>query len=85
MTLYLVKHDDNDLKLHDESGSVLFNPPDSITNSESAERELVETFVGENPAAELLGDGVRPYFVDLVAGNWVYRDLNISDETVPWQ
>jgi len=36
-------------------------------------------------STHLLGDTVLPYFVDIVAGNWNYRDLTIPEETVPWQ
>jgi hypothetical protein len=85
MTLCLVKHADGDVRLHDESGAELFDAPDTIQDSDNAERELVEAFVDANTTADLLGDDVRPHFVDLVSGNWIYRDLTISDETVPWQ
>lgn len=85
MTLYLVKHPNGDVRLHDDSGNVLFDVPDGITDSDSAEKKLVEAFVAGNPNAELLGDSVRPHFVDLVAGNWKYRDLTIDSESVPWQ
>lgn len=85
MTLTLVTHENGDLKLHDESGNVLFDAPDDIRSSDSAERGLVEAFVAANPNADLLGDPVRPYFVALVAGDWVHRGLRNPDETVPWQ
>lgn len=71
MTLYLVKHDRNDYRLHESDGTETGNSwswDEWLPTDESKRVSHVES-------------------VEQAAGgsNWVYRDMTLDDESVPWR
>lgn len=81
MTLYIVKHGDNDYRLHAEDGTEL----GSGTNRPDA-REMVDWLAEYHNGASILGNvTARRRYTDIVTGEVRYRDLTIDGETVPWR
>jgi len=80
MTLYLVKHGAEDYRLHAEDGTELNSGTDRPD-----ERTMVDWLADYHNAASILADpDARAQFTDIVTDAVRYRDLTISDETVPW-
>jgi len=82
MTHFLVRHSDNDIRLHDADG----NEPLSRGWAEwPTVNEIANQCAAEGPGGSLLGDAtLRSAFVDAVSGGIKKRDLTLDDETVPW-
>lgn len=81
MTLFVVKHGNNDYRLHTEDGTELHSG-----TSRPDQRTQVDWLAEYHNGASILGDpDARQQYTDIVAGAVKYRDLTISDETVPWQ
>lgn len=83
MTHYLVKHAANDFRLHRQDGTEAVT---ATWTDRPNVNDLATAIAADGPGGSLLGDpDLRAAFVDVVSGGVRYRDLTISDETVPWQ
>lgn len=81
MTLYLVKHADSDYRLHLEDGTVIHTG-----TTRPDERAMVDWLAEYHNGASILGNpDARRHFTDIVTGAVNFRDLTVSEETVPWQ
>lgn len=82
MTLYLVKHSENDFKLHQEDGTVL----GTNRTERPDKREMANILAEEYGGSSIMGnETARSQYTDVVAGAVNYRDLTFEQETVPWQ
>jgi len=82
MTHYIVKHSGSDYRIHAEDGS---EPLSSGWSSKPTKIDIADQASEDVPAGSLLGNqDLRRVFVDTISGDLSYRDLTVSDETVPW-
>jgi len=82
MTHYLVRHAEDDIRLHFEDGS---EPLTSGWSGWPDPNDIVDQCAADGPGGSLLGQTeLREVFVDAVSGGIIKRDLTIDEETVPW-
>lgn len=83
MTHYLVKHSEEDVRIHAEDGT---EPLSNGWSEYPTVNEIAAQCAEDGPGGSLLGQqDLRTAFVDAVTGGIKRRDLTIEDETVPWQ
>jgi len=83
MTLYVVKHGSSDYRLHREDGTDIGSPN---WTEQPSQMDMVEALAAEHNGASILGDpDARWEYTEIVTGEVTFRDLTISDETVPWK
>ena len=84
MTLYLVKHGEEDYKLHREGGEVIAGKG---WIKQPSEMEMVEALADEHSGASILGDpDARWEYTEIVTGEVAYLDVAEHGESeVPFE
>ena len=82
MTLYVIKHDDEDYRLHRQDGTEIGSPD---WDEHPTAMMMVEALAEEHSGASILGNAdARWEYTQVVTNEVRYKDLTIDGETVPW-